>query len=70
MKVKLRAKTVRRHLAKKNLSQNWLAIRLDTTSGYMSQLMRGIRNPSPEMRQKIQEILPGYSFDELFIVKG
>ena len=66
MKVKLKAQTIRRILARKNLSQNWFAQRLGTSSGYLSQLMAGRRYPSPPMRQKILEVLPDYDFDDLF----
>ena len=70
MKVKLKAELVREVLARKNLSQNWLAQKLETSTGYMSQLMTGIRNPSPEMRDKILElnIFKGYGFDDLFLL--
>jgi transcriptional regulator with XRE-family HTH domain len=70
MKVKLKKQIIRRVLAKKNLSQNWLAIRVQTTSGYMSQLIRGIRTPSPEMRQRILNVLRDYQFDDLFIIQN
>ena len=70
MRVSIRSKTIKKHLARKNLSQNWLALRVGTTSGYMSQLLRGIRTPSPEMRQKILDALKDYAFDDLFVIKG
>ena len=70
MKVKLKTGMIRKHLARKNLSQNWLAKRLGTTSGYMSQLMQGIRTPSPAMRQRMLDTLKDYQFDDLFIIKG
>ena len=70
MKVAIKSKVIKSHLARKNLSQNWLAIRIGTTSGYMSQLLRGIRTPSPEMRQKILDALKDYAFDDLFVIKG
>ena len=66
MKVKLKADLIRDYLAKRHLPQNWLAGVLSTTSGYMSQLMRGIRTPSPKMRQKIQNIFQDFKFDDLF----
>ena len=66
MKVRLKSNQIRRILAKKNLSQNWLAYRLETSSGYMSQLMGGSRNPSPKMRAKIQSVLKDFDFKDLF----
>ena len=70
MKVQLKAQAIRRILARKNMSQNWLAQRIGTSSGYMSQLMAGRRHPSPQMRQKILGVLQGYEFDDLFTLQG
>jgi len=66
MKVALKARTIRRILAKKNLSQNWLALRIRSSSGYVSQMMTGKRNPSPDMRTRILDALKDYEFDDLF----
>lgn len=70
MKVKLKAQAIRRILARKNLSQNWLAQRLGTSSGYMSQMLAGRRSPSPQMRKQILEALQDYEFDDLFTLQG
>jgi hypothetical protein len=70
MKVKLKARVIRRILARKNVSQNWLALHVGTSSGYMSQLMAGTRNPSPHMREKILEVLKGHEFDDLFTLQS
>jgi len=70
MRVSVKAQTVRRILAKRNLSQNWLAQQVGTNSGYMSQLMTGIRNPSPKMREKFLKVLKGYRFEDLFTFRG
>lgn len=70
IKVKLRGEQVQMILARKNLSQNWLAQRIGTSSGYMSQLMNGKRCPSPQMRQTIQEVLKEPEFDKLFCMEG
>ena len=69
MKVALRASFISEILARKNLSQNWLAYRVKTTSGYMSQMMTGKRNPSPKMREKILKYLNDYKFDDIFTLK-
>lgn len=66
MKVKLNSETLRRILARKNKSQNWFAKRIGTSSGYMSQLMNGSRNPSPKMREKILNTLKDCDFDDVF----
>ena len=60
MKVALKSKGIQRHLARKNKSQNWLAFRLKISTGYMSQLMTGVRNPSPELRERILFYISSY----------
>ena len=67
--VKLNQGAVLRAIARRNMSQNMLAIRAGSTSGYISQLMRGVRNPSPKMREKIQSILAPLTFDDIFIIE-
>ena len=67
--VDLKAKSLKTHLARKSKSQNWLAKRLGISSGYMSQLMNGVRRPSPEKRAKILETLGG-SFDDWFVIRS
>jgi transcriptional regulator with XRE-family HTH domain len=69
MKVNLKTKFVRRKLIRKNMSQNWLAIKIGVSSGYMSQLMDGSRNPSPVVRQKFLDLFPECVFDDLFVIK-
>jgi transcriptional regulator with XRE-family HTH domain len=70
MKVKLRSKKVRELLARKNLSQNWLAGRIGASSSYISQVMNGVRNPSPRMREAIMQVFKDSKFDELFSIKS
>lgn len=69
MIVGLKAKVVRKKLARKSLSQNWLAMRAGVSSGYMSQVMNGSRNPSPKFRQRLLDVFPECQFDDLFIIK-
>ena len=69
MKVKLRENKIKRILIRKNKSHNWLAYKVEISSGYMSQLMDGSRNPSPKLRERIMNILPGHEFDDLFVIK-
>jgi DNA-binding XRE family transcriptional regulator len=66
MKVRIRRDAIRRVLAKKNMSQNWLAMKLQTSTGYMSQLITGTRNPSSTMRMKILHVLGDCQFDDIF----
>lgn len=79
MTVKLQVQAFKRLLAKKNLSQNSFAKRLRVSSGYMSQMLCGERNPSPELRERILKILNDvqrlqgqaeFQFDDLFLIKG
>lgn len=69
VKVALKAQGLLKILAKKNKSQNWLAYRMQISSGYMSQLMTGVRHPSPRMREKMLAALPDYVFDDLFRIE-
>ncbi len=65
-RTKLRLDTIVDLLTRKNLSQNWLAKRLNISSGYMSQLLTGQRTPSPNLRARILEHFPENNFDDLF----
>ena len=71
MVVAIRSEAIRKILARKNMSQNWLARQLGVSSGYMSQLMTGVRNPSPDLRIKILERLKmdESGFDKIFEIK-
>lgn len=66
LKVLVRQREVERFLAKRNLSNNAFAERLGISSGYISQLMRGERYPSAELRARILRSLRGVSFDDIF----
>ena len=70
MVVAIRNERIRKILARKNMSQNCFGMRIGVSSSYMSQLMSGIRNPSPELRKKIMNNLSEYSFDDLFEIKN
>ncbi|MCB9758164.1 MAG: helix-turn-helix transcriptional regulator [Candidatus Omnitrophica bacterium] len=72
MVVAIKGQQIKKILAKKNMSQNCFAMRLGVSSGYMSQLMTGIRNPSPGLRVKILSELKidEGRFDEIFELKG
>ncbi len=66
MKVIIKEKNIKKQLTLNNLSQNKFARQLKTTSGYVSQLITGVRNPSAEMREKILNVLPSCAFHDLF----
>lgn len=70
MKVFIKTKFIRKKLIRKNMSQNQFALRAGVTSGYMSQLMDGSRRPSPKLRQRLMDVLPECTFDDLFLIKG
>jgi len=69
MKVFLKTKEIKKNLIRKNKSQNWLAHRIEVSSGYMSQLMEGTRNPSPQVRARLMKTLKGSDFDNLFLIQ-
>jgi len=69
MKVSLKNKEIKKILIRKNKSQNWFAHRLEVSTGYISQLMDGSRNPSPRLREQIMKHLPDHKFDDLFEIK-
>ena len=51
------------------ISQNELARLCGLSSGYFSQLMNGIKSPSPKVRRKLQQVLGVTDFDRLFIIE-
>ena len=69
IRVKLNQDAVLRAIARRNMSQNMLAIRVGSSSGYISQIMCGTRNPSPRMREKLQSVLAPLTFDDIFIIE-
>ena len=69
-RVRLRSEAVESLLARRNYSQNGLARGLHISSGYISQIMRGRRFPSPALRQRLMEALGIEDFDVLFMIEG
>ena len=69
IRVRLNQTAVLRAIARRNMSQNMLAIRVGISSGYISQLMCGTRSPSPEVREKFQGVLNPLVFDDIFIIE-
>lgn len=66
MRVYVRAARVRRWLATRNLSQNDLARRVGTSSGYLAQLLGRSRCPSPRTRARLMRVMGVRRWDELF----
>jgi len=69
VRVKMNQVAVLRAIARRNMSQNMLAIRAGISSGYISQIISGTRNPSPVVRQKLQDVLAPLTFDDIFIIE-
>ncbi len=70
MRITVNADVVRQHLARRNLSQNNLALRAEVSRGYLSQILRHRRCPGPEVRERLMRALRVRDFDELFRVEG
>ena len=72
MVVALRSGKIKQILARKNMSQNAFAFRIGVSSGYMSQLMSGIRNPSPLLRERLLTVLKldESDFDKIFKIRN
>ena len=69
IRVKVNKSSVLRAIARRNMSQNMLAISIGSCSGYVSQIMCGTRNPSPMMRAKLLNALAPLTFDDIFIIE-
>jgi transcriptional regulator with XRE-family HTH domain len=67
--VKVNKLALLRAIARRNMSQNMLAIRVGSSSGYISQIMCGTRIPSPKMREKLLTVLAPLTFDDIFIIE-
>ena len=68
-RVKLNPHAVWELLNRRNMTQNELARLLDTSSGYLSQLISGTRRPSAGFRKKLMEVLGITEIDDLFILE-
>jgi len=71
MRVSLKSGALKEKLARRNMSQNCFALKLKVSSGYLSQLFSGIRNPSPRLRVKILDALEldENNFEEIFKIR-
>jgi transcriptional regulator with XRE-family HTH domain len=67
-KVSLKRGTIQVAMVRRNMSQNMLAMRIGISSGYISQLMRGTRHASPDVRKKLLDIFTPLTFDDLFTI--
>jgi len=57
---------LRLEAAKFNVSQNHLGELCGISSGYMSQLLSGVRCAGPAVRARLMEVFKSLSFDQLF----
>lgn len=60
------SRRVREEIARRNWSQNRFAARCGLTSGHLSQLLSGKRQPGPDVRQRLLDALVPMAFDDLF----
>lgn len=67
MPAKLKSDVLRGILSKKGWSQNELAEKLHTSSGYISQVVKGKRNFAHNKRDKLLKILR-CKYDDLFVI--
>lgn len=68
LKVTLKTRATEEMLIRKGKTRAWLAFKLDSSSGYISQILSGKRNPSPRLRGRLLQIFKGSKFDDLFII--
>lgn len=57
---------IKRAVARLNRSQNSIADECGVSSGYLSQLLSGVRCPGPDVRERLLIALPQMTFDQLF----
>ncbi|MEN8615188.1 XRE family transcriptional regulator [Dehalogenimonas sp. THU2] len=67
--VRINKAAMLRAIARRNMTQNMFAAQVGVCSGYLSQIICGARNPSPQMRGKIQDALAPLTFDDIFILE-
>lgn len=65
--IKLKAEALRERIARRNLTQNGFALQhVKISPGYMSELVNGIKSPSPAVRRRMLAALKETDFDSLF----
>lgn len=67
MPIKVKREILEDALNKRGKTHNWFAkFVLKCSSGFLSQLLNGHRNPSVKMTKKILKYFEEYSYDDLF----
>lgn len=71
IRVRIRTATVISRLARSGLTQADFAREVGVTSGFVSQLLAGVRHPGPATRERILDApcMKGFDFDDLFEVE-
>ncbi len=71
IRVSLNTMSVARRLARRGMTQNAFAREVGITTGFMSQLLHGVRHPGPSTREKILAApsMEGLEFDDIFEVE-
>jgi transcriptional regulator with XRE-family HTH domain len=68
LKAVLKHRKLDRWLMKNNLTMRSFGKSIGVSSGFISQIATGERNPGPQIRQKIMDAT-GLTFDDLFTIR-
>ena len=66
MIVRLNSRGVREQMARRNFTNQRVARRLRITEKYFCTLLAGERNPSPDLRERIQGLFSNIAWDRIF----
>lgn len=72
VRICLRVENIEVILAKRNMEKLELAERLKISPSYLTQMLMGIRSPSPKMRGRLQRVLriKGEQWDDIFLIQN
>lgn len=70
VRVSLKREAFEIAITRRNLSQKKLAKRLNISRSYLSEIVRGKRQPSAAMRECLLGYFSDLAFDDLFIIEG
>jgi len=71
IRMNLKTDSVAMRLVRRGTTQNAFAREVGVTSGFMSQMLSGMRCPGPATRRKIMAApsMKGFTFDDLFDIE-
>lgn len=69
MRVRVNRPSFEIALRRNNLAQVDLSRKIGCSRGYISNILNHRSEPSPYIRQLILNQLPGYTFDDLFVIE-